>query len=595
MYILGISCYYHDSAVCLIRNGEIINAIQEERLTRIKHDNKFPKNSIIEILKKNNLSLSQIDKIVFYEKPFLKFERLIETYLSFAPKGISSFLKVIPIWIKDKIFQKVSIFNELKAIDFNFCDPNKIYFSEHHLSHAASAFYASPFLDAAILTIDAVGEWATSSVAIGSGNKIEIKEEINFPHSIGLLYSSFTYFCGFEVNSGEYKLMGLAPYGKPIFKEKILKNLISIKQDGSFRLNMKYFNYCTGFTMTNKNFDNLFNSKPRGKNDKINQFHMDLASSIQSVTEDIIMLICKHIKNKYKSKNLCLAGGVALNCVANGKIINEKIFDRIWIQPAAGDAGGALGAALAYWFLELKNNRIISEKNIDDMMKGSLLGFSESRTEMKKFFDNNAIEYEELNFNNMINYVAEYLSTGKAVAWYQNKMEFGPRALGSRSILADPRNPNMQKELNLSVKFRENFRPFAPIILKNKLNDWFNLKQDSPYMGIVSQIKDDKKIKVDNLHLDGLKDINVSRSVVPAITHVDYSSRIQTVDGKFNPEIYSLLLKFFEITNVPILVNTSFNLSNEPIVCTVTDAYKTFMTSGLKLLVCGNFIIRKKN
>ena len=410
-------------------------------------------------------------------------------------------------------------------------------------------------MDAAILTIDAVGEWATSSVAIGSGNKIEIKEEINFPHSIGLLYSSFTYFCGFEVNSGEYKLMGLAPYGKPIFKEKILKNLISIKQDGSFRLNMKYFNYCTGFTMTNKNFDNLFNSKPRGKNDKINQFHMDLASSIQSVTEDIIMLICKHIKNKYKSKNLCLAGGVALNCVANGKIINEKIFDRIWIQPAAGDAGGALGAALAYWFLELKNNRIISEKNIDDMMKGSLLGFSESRTEMKKFFDNNAIEYEELNFNNMINYVAEYLSTGKAVAWYQNKMEFGPRALGSRSILADPRNPNMQKELNLSVKFRENFRPFAPIILKNKLNDWFNLKQDSPYMGIVSQIK----------------------------------------DGKFNPEIYSLLLKFFEITNVPILVNTSFNLSNEPIVCTVTDAYKTFMTSGLKLLVCGNFIIRKNN
>jgi carbamoyltransferase len=595
MYILGISCYYHDSAVCLIRNGEIINAIQEERLTRTKHDNKFPKNSIIEILNKNNLSLSQINKIVFYEKPFLKFERLIETYLSFAPKGISSFLKVIPIWIKDKIFQKISIFNELRAIDFNFCDPNKIYFSEHHLSHAASAFYASPFLDAAILTIDAVGEWATSSIAIGSGNKIEIKEEINFPHSIGLLYSSFTYFCGFEVNSGEYKLMGLAPYGKPIFKEKILKNLIFIKQDGSFRLNMKYFNYCTGFTMTNKNFDNLFNSKPRGKNDKINQFHMDLASSIQSVTEDIIILICKHIKNKYKSKNLCLAGGVALNCVANGKIINEKIFDRIWIQPAAGDAGGALGAALAYWFLELKNNRIISEKNIDDMMKGSLLGFSESRTEMKKFFDNNAIEYEELNFNTMINYVAEYLSTGKAVAWYQNKMEFGPRALGSRSILADPRNPNMQKELNLSVKFRENFRPFAPIILKNKLNDWFNLKQDSPYMGIVSQIKDDKKIKVDNLHLDGLKNINVSRSVVPAITHVDYSSRIQTVDGKFNPEIYSLLLKFFEITNVPILVNTSFNLSNEPIVCTVTDAYKTFMTSGLKLLVCGNFIIRKKN
>ena len=595
MYILGISCYYHDSAVCLIRNGEIINAIQEERLTRTKHDNKFPKNSIIEILNKNNLSLSQINKIVFYEKPFLKFERLIETYLSFAPKGISSFLKVIPIWIKDKIFQKISIFNELRAIDFNFCDPNKIYFSEHHLSHAASAFYASPFLDAAILTIDAVGEWATSSIAIGSGNRIEIKEEINFPHSIGLLYSSFTYFCGFEVNSGEYKLMGLAPYGKPIFKEKILKNLIFIKQDGSFRLNMKYFNYCTGFTMTNKNFDNLFNSKPRGKNDKINQFHMDLASSIQSVTEDIIILICKHIKNKYKSKNLCLAGGVALNCVANGKIINEKIFDRIWIQPAAGDAGGALGAALAYWFLELKNNRIISEKNIDDMMKGSLLGFSESRTEMKKFFDNNAIEYEELNFNNMINYVAEYLSTGKAVAWYQNKMEFGPRALGSRSILADPRNPNMQKELNLSVKFRENFRPFAPIILKNKLNDWFNLKQDSPYMGIVSQIKNDKKIKVDNLHLDGLKNINVSRSVVPAITHVDYSSRIQTVDGKFNPEIYSLLLKFFEITNVPILVNTSFNLSNEPIVCTVTDAYKTFMTSGLKLLVCGNFIIRKKN
>ena len=591
MYILGISCYYHDSAACLIKDGEIVSAIQEERISRIKHDSSFPKKAIIEILKQEKITLQEIEKIIFYEKPFLKFERLIETYMAFAPKGITSFLKAIPIWIKEKIFQKYKIFDELKSLDNKFNDINKIFFSEHHLSHAASAFYPSGFSDASILTVDAVGEWATSSISLGSKNNIDIKEEINYPHSIGLLYSAFTYFCGFEVNGGEYKLMGLAPYGKPKFKDKILDNLINLKDDGSFILNMRYFDYCTGLTMTSEKFNDLFDSKPRAKNEEITQFHMDLASSIQIVTEEILLKICRYIKKKYDSKNLCLAGGVALNCVAVGKIIKENIFENIWVQPASGDAGGSLGAALAYWHLELKKERKIN-KNLQDGMKGSLLGYKDSSDLIRKELIENNINFTEMSFDEIVEYSAKYLSKGNAIGWYQNKMEFGPRALGSRSILADPRNPEMQKKLNLSVKFRESFRPFAPIILKDKLNEWFDLNCDSPYMGIVTTLKEDKIISNKD-DQNGLKKINNIRSLVPSITHVDYSARIQTIDKRYNSEIYSLLEKFNEITNVPILVNTSFNLSNEPIVNSVLDAYKTFLVSDLEILVCDNFIIRK--
>ena len=453
MYILGISCFYHDSAACLIKNGEILYAIQEERLSRIKHDSSFPINSISQILKKENIKLSEVEKIIFYEKPFLKFERIIETYIAFAPKGIKSFLKAISVWIKDKLFQKYNMFNELKSIDPSFKDIDKILFSEHHLSHAASAFYPSNFSKSAILTLDAVGEWATTSIAIGSENEIEIKEEINYPHSLGLIYSAFTYFCGFKVNGGEYKLMGLAPYGRPIYKEKILENLIKINSDGSFILNMSYFDYCTGFTMTNENFNELFGSKPRKNDELISQFHMDLASSIQEVLEEIILKICRYIKDKYAVENLCLAGGVALNCVAIGKIIKQKIFKEIWIQPAAGDAGGSLGAALAYWFLEKKELRKLNLDIHEDKMKGSYLGFQNSQAEITKILNENKIEYTEMEYEEMIKFTAEYLSKGNAIGWFQNKMEFGPRALGSRSILADPRDKNMQKKLNFIFLF----------------------------------------------------------------------------------------------------------------------------------------------
>ena len=492
--ILGISAFYHDSAAALIVNGKIIAAAQEERFTRIKHDNGYPLNAINFVLKYGNIKFSQIDQIVFYEKPFLKFERLLETYVAFSPKGFMQFSKAMPTWIKDKLFQKKMLMNQLKKHDQNFNDEKKIFFSEHHLSHAASAFFPSPFEEAVILTADGVGEWATTTVAVGKGNDLEIKKEIHYPHSLGLLYSAFTYYTGFKVNSGEYKLMGLAPYGNPIYKDKILDNLIDVKDDGSFWLNQKYFNYSTGFTMTNKNFDKLFGQKPRNpSNEKITQFHMDIAASIQKVTEEIMIKLAKSIRKEYDIKNLCLAGGVALNCVANGKILKEKIFDNIWIQPAAGDAGGSLGAAFALWHVEQGNKR---EKNLDDDMKGSYLGTEFSQDEIEKELKSIGANFEKVNYEDLINKTSELLSNEKAIGWFQGRMEFGPRALGARSILGDPRSDKMQKNLNLKVKYRESFRPFAPSILRDDVSEWFNINSDSPYMLFVSKINSKKCLPI---------------------------------------------------------------------------------------------------
>jgi carbamoyltransferase len=495
--ILGISAFYHDSAATLLIDGKIIAAAQEERFTRIKHDSSYPFNAIDFLLKYSNLKITDIDKIVFFEKPFLKFERLLETYVAFAPRGFASFCKSMPIWLKDKLYQKNSLIKELKRHDKNFIGDNNIYFSEHHLSHAASAFFPSPFDNAIVLTADGVGEWATTTVAIGKNNNLEIKKEIHFPHSLGLLYSAFTYYTGFKVNSGEYKLMGLAPYGKPIYQDKIKDNLIDIKDDGSFHLNQSYFNYSTGLTMINKKFENLFGQKKRdSKKDKLTQFHMDVAASIQLVTEDIMLKLAKSLRNEYKIKNLCLAGGVALNCVANGKLLREKIFENIWVQPASGDAGGSLGAALALWYIEEKNYRNV---NVDDDMKGSFLGPEYTQEEIEKELIKNGAKFITLNEEDLISKTCEDLSKGNAIGWFQGRMEFGPRALGNRSILGDPRSSEMQKNLNLKVKYRESFRPFAPSILVNDLNEWFELNTNSPYMLFVSYIKKDKTIEMNDL------------------------------------------------------------------------------------------------
>ncbi len=593
--ILGISAFYHDSAASIVINGEIIAAAQEERFTRKKHDPSYPANAVEFVLKFANLKLSQIDAIIFYEKPFLKFERLLETYVAMAPKGFIQFSKAMPSWLKEKLFQKKMLISFLSQHDKNFKDPTKIFFSEHHLSHAASAFYPSPYEDAIILTADGVGEWATTTVAIGKKNKIEIKKEIHFPHSLGLLYSSFTYYTGFKVNSGEYKLMGLAPYGEPKYVEVINKNLIDVKEDGSFRLNQSFFDYTTGLTMTNNKFHSLFGQKPRnGSKDKISQFHMDIASSIQKVTEDIMIKICKSLKKEYGIKNLCLAGGVALNCVANGKILKEKIFSNLWIQPAAGDAGGSLGAALAYWHIELKKERKI---NKNDSMKGSYLGPSFENNEVEKILSDIGANYTVLNDKTLIEKTATDLSNGQAIGWFQGRMEFGPRALGGRSILGDPRLSTMQKNLNLKIKYRESFRPFAPSILKEDIGDWFELNQDSPYMLLVSKIKEIKKNKVSDKekNLFGIEKLNVKRSEIPAVTHVDYSARIQTVHEETNKRYYDLIKKFKEKTNCPIIVNTSFNVRGEPIVNTPLDAFNCFMGTGLDKLIIGNCYLDKKS
>ena len=590
--ILGISAFYHDSAAAIIIDGNIVAAAQEERFSRKKHDPRYPSNAIRFVLEESKLNLNEIDHIVFFEKPFLKFERLLETYMAFAPKGFKSFSLSMPLWLREKLFQKKFLFDKLKEHDENFNDINKIKFSEHHYSHAASAFFPSPFEDAIILTLDGVGEWATTTIAVGKNNKLEIIKELHFPHSLGLLYSAFTYYTGFKVNSGEYKLMGLAPYGKPIFRKIILEKLLDLKDDGSFKLDMKYFDYATGLKMTNSKFSELFGHPVRNsKKDLLTQFHMDISASIQSVTEEIILKITKNISSKYKINNLCLAGGVALNCVANGKIIKEKIFDHIWIQPAAGDAGGSLGAALAYWHHELKKPRL----NTRDQMKGAYLGPKFENDFIEKKLKSLNANYKKLNRDEIISLTAKELSNEKTVGWFQGRMEFGPRALGGRSILADPRSEKMQKELNLKIKFRESFRPFAPSVLREDLNEWFDLDCDSPYMLLVSEVKKDKqiKMKMEDEKLFGIDKLNVKRSSIPAITHVDYSARIQTVHKETNPRYYDLIKEFKKITNCSVLVNTSFNVRGEPIVCSVEDAFNCFMGTNLDILVIEDFILFK--
>jgi carbamoyltransferase len=592
--ILGISAFYHDSAASIIVDGKIIAAAQEERFTRKKHDPSYPFNAIEFVLSYANIKLSDLDQIVFFEKPFLKFERLLETYVAFAPRGFKSFCMSMPIWLKDKLFQKKILFNELKKHDKNFNDDSKIYFSDHHLSHAASAFFPSPFEEALILTADGVGEWATTTVAVGKGNNLEIKKEIHFPHSLGLLYSAFTYYTGFKVNSGEYKLMGLAPYGIPIYEDKIKNNLIDIKEDGSFHLEQKYFNYATGLTMTSKKFDNLFGQNPRdSKKEKLTQFHMDIAASIQKVTEDIMIKLAKSLKQEFNIPNLCLAGGVALNCVANGKILKEKIFDNIWVQPAAGDAGGSLGAALALWHIEQNNPRKVNSK---DDMQGSYLGPEYTQTQIEEQLDKIGAKYETLNEDDLIDIASTNLSSGEAIGWFQGRMEFGPRALGGRSILGDPRSSETQKNLNLKVKYRESFRPFAPSILRDDLSEWFDTNVDSPYMLMVSNINKDKVIEMseDEEKLFGIDKLNVKRSEIPAVTHVDYSARIQTVHKETNEKYFKLIKKFKEKTNCPIIVNTSFNVRGEPIVNTPLDAFNCFMGTELDKLFIGNCYLDKK-
>jgi carbamoyltransferase len=593
--ILGISAFYHDSAASLVMNGSIVAAAQEERFSRIKHDQKFPKNAIKYVLDEGKIKLNEIDYIVFFEKPFLKFERLLETYLAFAPKGFKSFSLAMPIWLREKLFQKKFLFDYLQELDLNFTDIKKIKFSEHHYSHAASAFYPSPFDEAIILTLDGVGEWATTTLAHGKGNKVTMLKEIHFPHSLGLLYSAFTYYTGFKVNSGEYKVMGLAPYGKPIYKDLILKSLIDLKQDGSFRLDMSYFNFATGLTMVNKKFEKLFgHSVRKNEEELLTQFHMDIASSVQAVTEEIILLLTKDIAKNYKIKNLCMAGGVALNCVANGKILKNKIFENIWVQPAAGDAGGSLGAALAYWYQELNNKRKIDP---NDSMKGSYLGPRFDNLIVEKELISLDANFKKYSEEEIVNILSSELSKEKTVGWFQGRMEFGPRALGARSILADPRSEKMQKELNLKVKFRESFRPFAPSVLMEDVNNWFDLKTSSPYMLLVAEIKKELQIPMttDQKKLFGIEKLNIKRSTIPAVTHVDYSARVQTVHQKTNSRYYKLINKFKEITGCPILVNTSFNIRGEPIVCNTKDAFRCFMGTNLDILVIEDYILFKSD
>ena len=595
MYILGISAFYHDSAACLINSDKIIAAAQEERFTRIKHDQSFPVESIKYCLNESRISLDEIDNIVFYEKPFIKFERILETHLAFAPLGIKSFIKSMPIWLKEKLFQKRLILDLFKK-NFKFKSniKKKLLFSEHHLSHAASAFFASPYDKAAILTMDGVGEWTTSSIAVGKGNELKIIKEIRFPHSLGLLYSAFTYYTGFKVNSGEYKLMGLAPYGNPKYVDLIKNNLIDIKDDGSFSLDMSYFNYCVGLTMTNNKFNKLFGGNRRLPETNITQKEMDLAASIQLVTEEVILKICKYIKKETNLNNLCLSGGVALNCVANGKILKEKIFENIWIQPASGDAGGALGAALAVKYLEKKNKRNLNQKI--DLMSGSYLGPRYDENQINEYLKSVNANYNKYSYEEVITKTAKFLSNGKAIGWMNGRMEYGPRALGNRSIIADPRSEQMQKQLNLKIKFRESFRPFAPSVLYEDLEEWFDLNVISPYMLLTTDVKNDKLI---NKHKGkgrafGIDRLNEIRSVIPSVTHVDNSARIQTVHQETNSYYYLLIKEFKKLTDCPVLINTSFNIRGEPIVCSPEDAFKCFMGTNLDVLVIENFILVKE-
>lgn len=595
MYILGISAYYHDSAACLLRDGEIVAAAQEERFTRKKHDAAFPSNAIHYCLKEADIEGNAIDNVVFYEKPFVKFERLLETYLAYAPRGFKSFSIAMPVWIKDKLFQKSVLVKELgSTLDDSVNWNDRLLFSEHHLSHAASAYYPSPFDSAAVLTLDGVGEWTTTSLAIGKGKDLQVVKEIHFPHSLGLLYSAFTYYTGFKVNSGEYKVMGLAPYGVPRYADLIRKKLITVADDGSFQLDMSYFDYATGLTMTNKKFDALFGGPPRTSESEVTQREMDLAASVQEVTEEIVLRLAKGIAEETGERNLCLAGGVALNCVANGRLLREKIFDSIWIQPAAGDAGGALGAGLSTWYLHHNKERTTTTER--DEMKGAYLGPEFTDNEIETELAACGANFKKLSEAEMIEEVASALADEKVVGWMQGRMEFGPRALGGRSIIADPRSPLMQKQLNLKVKYRESFRPFAPSVLSEDVGEWFEHDTDSPYMLLVADVQNEKRraMTKEEEALFGIDKLNVPRSSVPAITHVDYSARIQTVHADTNPKYHAVISKFKEKTGCPLVVNTSFNVRGEPIICTPTDAFKCFMGTEMDVLAVGDYVLYKE-
>jgi carbamoyltransferase len=587
MYILGISAYYHDSAAALLKDGEIIAAAQEERFTRIKHDHEFPSNAIKYCLAEAGIKVSDLDYVAFYDKPFIKFERIIETYLSYPASGIQSFLKAVPLWIKKKIWIPDLIKKEVGY-------EGEILFPEHHESHAASAFYPSPFSQAAFLTIDGVGEWATSSFGIGKDNSVKIMGELYFPHSLGLLYSAFTYFTGFKVNSGEYKVMGLAPYGNPVYVQKIYDHLVDLKEDGSFKMNMEFFNYCTGLTMTNGKFDEIFDGPPRKPESKLTQREMDLACSVQVVTEEVMMKMARHVKEETGEKYLCLAGGVALNCVGNGKLLRSGLFDDIWIQPAAGDAGGAIGAAYIVYYQHL--GKPLPLKNGRDLQKGSYLGTSYSDSEIKMFLDKYKLPSTHLNFDELVDKVSDLIAQEKVIGWFQGRMEFGPRALGNRSIIGDARSPEMQKKMNLKIKYRESFRPFAPSVLAEKACDWFEIDRESPYMLLVADVKKEKQRKMSDVELNlwGIDKLNTIRSEIPAVTHIDYSARIQTVNRNDNPLYHSLINKFYEKTGCPVIVNTSFNVRGEPIVESPLDAYKCFMRTEMDVLVLGNYILYKE-
>ncbi len=596
-YILGISCFYHDSAAVLIRDGEIISAVQEERFTRKKHDSRFPKNAVKYCLKSNNLNLIDIKKIVYYEKPLLTFERLLETYLAVAPRGGRSFIAAMQVWLKEKIFLKSELKKSFKIIQKEINEIKEahipeILFAEHHQSHAAAAFYPSPFKEAVILCMDGVGEWATTSAWIGKGNKIKPLWEISFPHSLGLLYSAFTYYCGFKVNSGEYKLMGLAPYGEPIYVDEIKNHLIDIKDDGTFKLDMRYFKYHRGFRMTSKKFHKLFGHSPRDTEEELTQFHMDLASSIQKVTEEIIIKIAFSLRRETGIKNICLAGGVALNCVANGKLLKKEIFDDIWIQPASGDAGSALGAALIGWYEFYEKPRKV---NSNDSMKGTYLGCNFSNDQIVNYLSKINATFKTYKDEKIFEKIALELDKGKVIGWFNGPMEFGPRALGARSIIGDPRNKDMQSVMNLKIKFRESFRPFAPSILEEDVSSQFEMTNKSPYMLMVSSVKKElcTKLTTEQKQLFGINKLKISRSKLPAITHIDYSARVQTVSKDTNPRYYNLIHAFKKLTNCPLIVNTSFNVRGEPIVCTPQDAYRCFMRTEMDVLVLQNQILYK--
>jgi carbamoyltransferase len=594
--ILGLSAFYHDSAAALLMDGQIVAAAQEERFTRIKHDPRFPQHAIRYVLDEAGIGLDSVDHIAFYDKPFLKFERLMETYVANAPRGFRSFRTAIPIWIKEKLFQKKLLQTELNQIAPGVAIKEKLLFAEHHMSHAASAYYPSPFDEAVVLTLDGVGEWATTTVAIGRGADLEIQKEIHFPHSLGLLYSAFTYYTGFRVNSGEYKLMGLAPYGKPVFKDRILDKLIDLKPDGSYRLDQSFFDYATGLRMTNAKFSDLFGAPVRQPDtDRLEQFHMDIAASIQAVTEEVVLRLTRGLAKDYDIPNLCLAGGVALNCVANGKIRRDGSFENIWIQPAAGDAGGALGAAYAAHHRELKQPRH-RDPTVRDAMRGSYLGPEFAQDEIDRRLTAVGAVFEVLPEADMLALTADALTTGKAVGWFQGRMEFGPRALGARSIVGDPRSPTMQKLLNLKVKFRESFRPFAPSVLREDVADWFDLDGDSPYMLLVDNVRADKRRAMTAAEeaLFGIDKLNVMRSDIPAVTHIDYSARIQTVHADTNPTYHRLISAFKARTGCALVVNTSFNVRGEPIVCTPEDAFRCFMGTDIEWLVVGNAVLRKE-